>query len=328
MTIYVCETVYHVMLSMLLLKGQKNIILCTTHEKKNMENFLKMHTEKFPNVHFVMRYRSVQKERLGIEMIYDNLFLMKMKKKYGFKHFKLVNFAWSINSIDRSSTIYYKSSSEAIFFEEGAMGSIGIPQSRKKLALKKMLGIPVDYFQDDKLIAVYVQNPDLYDNRFGNKMHSFDLKELVRKSEIGIRAAELFVEEEGVNALKEANGKVIVFTQPLSEDGFITESQKIEMYKLICSCFPKSQVLLKTHPRDTTSYSQIDATVIYDSFPSEVFDILGISFSAAIGICTSAVNNVTANNKVNINDNFLKDTKFSEKMMKDKLLVNGVKIKQ
>ena len=328
MIIYVCETVYHVMLAMLLLKGKENIILCTTHEKKNMENFSKMHTEKFPDVHFIMRYRSTQKERLGLEMIYDKWFLKKLQKEFRFKQFKLVNFAWSINSIDRSSTIYYKLSYEAVFFEEGAMGSIGIPQSRKKLALKKLLGIPVDYYDAEKLKAVYVQNPDLYDNRFGNKMRIFDLREMVYKSEVGTRVAELFVEDESVNTLKKANGKVIVFTQPLSEDGYITESQKIQMYKLICGCFPKSEVLLKTHPRDTTTYSGVDAFVIYDSFPSEVFDVLGISFSTAIGICTSAVNNVTANIKLNINNAFLKDTKFNEEMMKSRLLENGVSVEK
>ena len=166
MRLFVCETLYHVMLATLLLDSEDdNIIICTTHEKKNMENFRRLNVSKIPEAHYIMRFRSTKKESLGLEMLYDRRFLRELKKKYSFKEFDLINFAWSVNSVDRSSAIYYKKCGKAVFYEEGAMGSIGIPQSRKKLLLKKMMGIPVAFYQDQKLISVNVQQPSLYDGR-------------------------------------------------------------------------------------------------------------------------------------------------------------------
>lgn len=324
MTIYVCETVYHVMLATLLLQGKDNIIICTTHEEKNMENFRNLHVDAIPEAHFLMRFRDSRKENLGLEMMKDKKILRSLQKEHGFKEFDLVNFAWSVNSIDRSSAHYYKKCRSALFYEEGAMGSIGVPQSRKKLLIKKLLGIPVRYHSDEKLKGVYVQNPELYDDRFGDKMHGFSLSELMENSQVGSRVVELFLHKNKAEKLKTMNGKSIVFTQPLSEDGYITEARKVEMYGCICDWFDSDRTILKVHPRDTSDYAGLKANVLRETFPSELFDVLGIRFSAAVGICTSAVNNVNADHRVNLNGNFLKDARFSIEDMADQFERNGV----
>lgn len=320
MTIYVCETVYHVLLAMLLVNGKDNVVICTTHEKKNMENFKKLHMEQFPGVNFFLRFRDSKKESIGIEMLRDKIILRKLRREFNFRDFTLVNFAWSINSIDRSSTIYYKAAKQVILYEEGAMGSIGIPQNNVRLLVKRLLGIPVQYYNDEKLSAVYVQNPSLYDDRFGSKLKRFDLSQLVYKSEIGSRVVELFLDDKNAKTLRHADGKVIIFTQPLSEDGYITETEKIDIYSSICKFFLHNEVILKTHPRDTTEYLGLGVEIIRDSFPSELFNILQIRFKAAIGVCTSAVNNVEAKYKININPDFLKDRAFSNDMIERKLV--------
>lgn len=324
MTIYVCETVYHVMLATLLLQGNDNIIICTTHEEKNMENFRNLHPDAIPEAKFLMRFRNSRRENLGLEMLQDKKILKGLQKEHGFKDFDLVNFAWSINSIDRSSAHYYRKCRQAVFYEEGAMGSIGVPQSRKKLMVKRLLGIPVHYHQDEKLQGVYVQNPYLYDDRFGSKLHSFSLSDLMKNSQVGNRVVELFLDKNKAEKLKTMNGKSIVFTQPLSEDGYITEGRKVEIYRAICDWFDSDRTILKVHPRDTSDYAGVKANVLRETFPGELFAVLGIRFGAAVGICTSAVNNVNAEQAVNLNGNFLKDTFFSMDDMAARFEKNGV----
>ncbi len=324
MTIYVCETVYHVMLATLLLKGSDNLIVCTTHEKKNMENFLALHTDAVPEAKFVMRYRDSRKERLGLEMLTDRGFLRRLQKEYGFRDFDLVNFAWSVNSIDRSSAHYYKKCRRAVFYEEGAMGCIGIPQSKKKLLIKKLLGIPVQFHDDSKLEGFHVQDPSLYDSRFTGRIHSFRLRELMADSVVGSRVVNLFLEGAKAEKLKAMDGRNVVFTQPLSEDGYITAQQKEQIYTTICDWFDPERTVLKVHPRDTSDYPAVRATVLRETFPGELFDVLGIRFSAAVGLCTSAVNNVSAVHPLNLNSDFLKNKAFSPEDMAAQFEKNGV----
>lgn len=324
MTIYVCETVYHVMLATLLLRGKDNIIVCTTHEQKNMENFRSLHTAAVPEATFVMRYRDSRKENLGLEMMKDRKILRHLRREYGFKEFDLVNFAWSVNSIDRSSAYYYKKCRKAVFYEEGAMGCISTPQSKKKLLMKKLLGIPIYFHDDAKLEGFHVQNPNLYDSRFTGRIHSFSLRALMEDSPVGSRVVNLFLEGEKAEKLKVMNGRNVVFTQPLSEDGYISTQRKEELYTAICNWFNPERTVLKVHPRDTSEYKAVKATVLRETFPGELFDVLGIRFSAAVGICTSAVNNVSADHPVNLNGNFLKDKAFSAKDMAHQFEKNGV----
>lgn len=324
MTIYVCETVYHVMLATLLLRGTDNIIICTTHEKKNMENFRALHTEAVPEARFVLRFRDSRKEDLGLELLADRKILRRLRKEHGFREFDLVNFAWSVNSIDRSSAHYYKKCRRAVFYEEGAMGCISTPQSKKKLLLKRLLGIPVRFHDDEKLEGFHVQDPSLYDSRFAGRIHSFSLRGLMEDSPVGRRVVDLFLEGEKAEKLKAMDGRNVVFTQPLSEDGYITPQRKEEIYTTICGWFDPERTILKVHPRDTSAYPAVKATVLRETFPGELFDMLGIRFSAAVGICTSAVNNVSADHPVNLNGNFLKDKAFSPEDMAEQFEKNGV----
>ena len=324
MTVYVCETVYHVMLATLLLRGQNNLIICTTHEKTNMQSFSKLRLRAIPEAHFLLRFRDAKKERFGLEMLKDYNILRRLQENYEFIKFDLVNFAWSANSIDRSSALYYKRCRRAVFYEEGAMGSLNTPQSKKTLLIKRLLGIPVHFHNDKKLDGIYVQNPSLYDERFDKKIRSFNLRSLMENSQVGGRVVELFMDQEKAQKMADVNGKSIVFTQPLSEDGYITEDRKYEIYSTICDWFDSDHTLLKLHPRDTGEYPGVRATVLRETFPGELFDVLGVRFEAAVGVCTSAVNNVDANYAVNINPDFLKDAHFSAEEMADLFEKNGV----
>ena len=65
--------------------------------------------------------------------------------------------------------------------------------------------------------------------------------------------------------------KTLLLTQPLSEDLYITEQQKIRIYKDIINN-SQGEVFIKPHPREKTEYSEIfkNCIVLDNDFPCEI----------------------------------------------------------
>ncbi len=51
--------------------------------------------------------------------------------------------------------------------------------------------------------------------------------------------------------------KVILVTQPLSEDGIVSEKDKIRLYQSILSQYNQKDVVIKPHPRETTDWGRL-----------------------------------------------------------------------
>jgi hypothetical protein len=117
--------------------------------------------------------------------------------------------------------------------------------------------------------------------------------------------------------------KCIIFTQPLSEDGYVSENEKKALYKEICDFYSSyGKVYLKKHPRDNTEYDIRNVISINDKFPSELFSILGIRFHVAIGLCTSAIDEVLSDYKMNIGESYLHNKLYELVSIED--LANNV----
>lgn len=74
------------------------------------------------------------------------------------------------------------------------------------------------------------------------------------------------------------NKKVMIVTQPFSEDGYITESEKIDIYKSLLNHYEKnydiSEICIKPHPRELTDYSKHFAcTVVNSPVPAQILII-------------------------------------------------------
>ena len=84
---------------------------------------------------------------------------------------------------------------------------------------------------------------------------------------------------------------LILYTQPLSEDGILTEKEKIELYYKIILKYPKEKLILKTHPREITKYENFfkGIEILKENFPAEIFSLLGIEFQKGITIFSTAV---------------------------------------
>ena len=89
---------------------------------------------------------------------------------------------------------------------------------------------------------------------------------------------------------KEADG--ILYTQPISEDGYVKEEAKIRIYKELVEYYSKyGKMFIKVHPRDTTQYDFPKKMILTGNYPS-------------------AVETANAQIKINLNERFLSELKY------------------
>ena len=107
----------------------------------------------------------------------------------------------------------------------------------------------------------------------------------------------LNVNLEEVELLRKEKEKILLITQPLSEDGIINEEEKIDLYKEILLERRIKKVFIKPHPREKTNYIEvfknigIEVKVLPNEFPAEIFMLLDMSFKKVITIFSTAVLN-------------------------------------
>lgn len=85
------------------------------------------------------------------------------------------------------------------------------------------------------------------------------------------------VSEADLNNLKKR--EVILVTQPLSEDGIISEDDKIKLYRNIASNYNIDKLIIKPHPRENTNWKTIfpNVPIITSQVPAELLsDIVHI----------------------------------------------------
>ncbi len=248
---------------------------------------------------------------LGFSDIENFLVKRKIFKELGINgEFLLINFSWNQQIVRYPASIYYKDCSKAIFIEEGATQYVTPDEKKIYIILKKLYGNQTAFWKDEKLLGIYVQHKEFFPDYLNDKLKSFSYDEVAKcipEEEISTMARCFLREDQlrEIEILKDKNTG-IVFTQPLSEDGYISETDKIGIYKDLVNYYGKyGRVVLKVHPRDATEYDFEGVEVIRGLYPSELYKMLGIRVRFAIGLCTSAVDTIDADFKMNLNEKFL-----------------------
>ena len=85
--------------------------------------------------------------------------------------------------------------------------------------------------------------------------------------------------------------EIILFTQPFSEIGVLTEREKIELYKKIIKKYSKEKLVIKNHPQEKTNYKKefSDIMVLEKKFPSELLSLLGLNLKRVVTINSTAI---------------------------------------
>lgn len=315
--VYICVTPYHLYLSLLLIndKSDNAYILLNANNDELYKQFVSI-APKLTKAGYSVdtRLRNKTKDILGLEA---GVLKKQFEKVFDGNQnptFDLYNFAWNCQYVYSTADLFYKKCKTAYFIEEGALTPINPPQPGWKVKLKKLTGTPVDFYKDSKVEGIYVQKPELYPSEWKDKLKNLDVNKLLSELSEDVKRTiiDVFIGDiaDGLESGSEDIG--IIYTQPLSEDGYISESQKIEYFQEMVDYYGEGKkVFLKLHPRDTSEYHMPENCVLLPNyFPSELFNLLNIHFRFAVGICTSAVPTTDAEIKLNINENFLTDKKF------------------
>lgn len=94
--------------------------------------------------------------------------------------------------------------------------------------------------------------------------------------------------------------KKILFTQPFSDDNFISINEQRRIYKEILKNYDSSEIIIKVHPRDTFDYIEdFPKVVVFNKpIPFQLFDLLNVKFDTAITVCSTAVNSIEYDVKI------------------------------
>lgn len=84
---------------------------------------------------------------------------------------------------------------------------------------------------------------------------------------------------------------VMLFTQPMSEDGILSEERKIEIYSKVLEKYSNKSVIIKAHPREKTDYSKIfpRCYVMKEKYPVELLAVMGIKLERVVTLFSTAV---------------------------------------
>lgn len=84
---------------------------------------------------------------------------------------------------------------------------------------------------------------------------------------------------------------IIILTQPFSIDIKMDEAEQIELYRSIIQKYNQKEILLKAHPRDPINYKEYfpEISIINKPIPMQLIDIMGIKFTQAVTISSTAV---------------------------------------
>lgn len=88
-----------------------------------------------------------------------------------------------------------------------------------------------------------------------------------------------------------AEAYVLLFTQPLSEDGILSEAEKIRLYRKIIAAYPGEKILLKPHPREKTDYRAFfpEVQVWQGNYPWELAAVQGIKIKIGATMFSTAI---------------------------------------
>lgn len=318
--IFVCSSPYNILIAACLimkanLNGKCGLIL-PTYSRKNLEYFkkiaLKMEQNKI--ICEVIDKKSMMHRAVGLSDRENFVIIERvLKKLHTSKHeFFLVNHTWGKDLICYPASLWFRYCKESIFIEEGCAQMATPDEKVFVLWLKCLYGNQRKFWKDSRVTGIYVQNKEQFLNCPIQGLKTFAIN-IEFSEEEKQKLIDLFVDcqdrKEIERLEQEADG--IIYTQPLSEDGYIREEDKIKIYKDLVEYYSKyGKVFVKVHPRDTTWYGLPKEMILNGNYPSELLNILGIKMKFAVGLCTSAVETANAKIKLNLNERFLSELKY------------------
>ncbi|MGY0393730.1 glycosyltransferase family 52 [Fusobacterium sp. SYSU M8A802] len=278
------NTEYSILLYCLLKKNwEKDIyILSDLFREEFLVNFKK----KIENV-FVFKPTSIKKNIIKYYITKIILYLYIVKKTFN----KEIEFYGNDN------LVYSIFRNKGYFLLEDGIINYQLIEKNNEI-IKKIIKLQNPFYKSygysKKVKKIYLTGLAEIPIKIKNKVEVVNLKELWEKKNKNEKKEilEIFGIDNKISSYMQ-NKNIILYTQPLSEDGIISEKEKIELYSKIILKYPKNKLILKIHPRERTKYEDIfeGVEILKKNFPAEFFDLLGVKFQKGVTIFSTAVLN-------------------------------------
>ena len=174
-----------------------------------------------------------------------------------------------------------------------------------KYYIKKILGIPVyEKGYDPKTKKIYLTQICKIPQELNGKYEIIDRNHFLNS--LGFLLGGVFFTE-----ISDFGDVQLLITQPLSEDNFMTEIEKIIIYKSMIN--QKLRLVIKAHPREKTEYKKYfpNAIIIESQVLAESL-FISDSIKEVKTIFSSAVINYPFHRKVKV---YIKGTKFNDSLL-------------
>lgn len=196
-------------------------------------------------------------------------------------HFNLIEDGWANYILSHSNWEKYKHS-----------------MIRKLLLHTPFVHIP--YGQSGHVSTVYMTGLSAIPQEIRHKVKLVNMKKLWEQCTPQRKQA-VFDFFGVTKADREEEGRpVLILTQPLSEDGFMPESDKIDIYKNVIRQYGESNILIKPHPREKTNYRSVfpRCAVLNFFFPVELLALSGGSIKTVVTVFSTAIGAFENCNKI------------------------------
>lgn len=294
--LFICRSYYHIY-NAIKISDSKNesTIICVAKQfdKKSLNDVIVRGNHIFKNIKFILLDKFDKKIYKIIDEKYDEVY---------FSH-------WNIYKKEERNIYNKYKKSEFNMLEDGVTHYDVFNKDRltKKIYIKIILNYILtgkkDLVLTNNVKNIYVSKPENYPEYMKYKLKY--LNEIYSQDQvINQKIVELFnLNVEFDNKSK----KCIVFTQPLSEDGYILEQEKINLYKNIVEYLEeeKYSIFFKKHPRDNSIYNLGENIIdLPKDFPAEVLNYMSISFDLSVSVCSGIVYNFNSLKKIQIEPDF------------------------
>lgn len=171
---------------------------------------------------------------------------------------------YSMEYLERSMNKKHKFLYKMLFGPKAASGDYGSSLQAKEILLTNYRPIPYCIKNKTKIVNMI----ELWEN-FKDKSFVLDVFGLTN---------------DDISILK--TKKILILTQPMASIDVLKD-----IYGGIINKYDSKDVVLKTHPRETTDYSKLfpNVTVFTKQVPAELFSLLGIFFTDIYTITSTAI---------------------------------------
>ena len=162
-----------------------------------------------------------------------------------------------------------------------------------------------------------------------SKAEIIDLQELWRKKSENEKRVIREVFEFNDEILEKIKGDtVMLFTQPMSEDGIVSEERKIELYSKVLAKYADKSVIIKSHPREKTDYSKYfpQCYVMKERYPIELLSVMGIRLERVVTLFSTAVFGFSKDVKIDFYGTEVDDKLFERFGSCDNIMVRNVEL--